>query len=145
MMLRGIVFFGLLQVGGFGFDALWHGLVHPEFEASTRAEMAAHLATVHLPLYVGVVGFLVAIERAVTWRARRGLVGTPLMIALGGAVLQVIGEAWHAWTHLRLAPEAMVPGLLSLTGFVIALAALGVDWRRSRAQPEIRRRDRPAA
>jgi hypothetical protein len=145
MEFRFIVFFVVLQVLGYSLDAVWHGLVHPGLEAGTPREMFAHLATVHLPLYAGVCGFFVAVASMAIRRVRRGSAGAALWTALAGATAQVIGEAWHAWTHLRLAPEAMIPGLLSLVGFMVALAALGFDWRRSRARHGTRSRDRRAA
>ena len=43
----------LLQALGYGFDAVWHGLLHPGVEPTTRSAMVRHLGTVHLPLYMG--------------------------------------------------------------------------------------------
>jgi hypothetical protein len=85
---------------------------------------------------IGVVGFFVTIAASLVRKARHGTGTAALWVALGGATLQIVGEAWHAWTHLRLAPEAVVPGTQSLLGFVVALAALGIDrWRHQRATP----------
>jgi hypothetical protein len=47
----------LVEILGFSFEAVWHGVLRPDFEATTARAMAAHLATVHLPLYLGVAGF----------------------------------------------------------------------------------------
>jgi hypothetical protein len=43
-----------LQLAGLAFDGLWHGLLRPGVEPATFAEMLVHLASVHLPLYLGV-------------------------------------------------------------------------------------------
>jgi len=43
----------ILQFLGYLFDAVWHGLLSPGVEPQTMGEMARHLATVHLPLYIG--------------------------------------------------------------------------------------------
>jgi hypothetical protein len=131
-MRTAIALFALVQLCGFVIDALWHGVLNTDFEATSAREMATHLATVHLPLYVGVVGFFATIARTLFHEIARGTAGTTLWIAMGGATAQLVGEAWHAWTHLRLSPEAVVPGMLSFIGFVVALVALGIDWRRRR-------------
>jgi hypothetical protein len=124
---RVIALFVGLQVFGLAFDAAWHGLVHPGFEAASVRQMAAPLATVHLPLYAGVAGFLVAVAVTLVRSARRG-------------------TASPAWTHLRLAPEALAPATPSLTGFVVALVALGLaSRRRHRAAPAPHGRERRAA
>jgi hypothetical protein len=94
---------------------------------------------------VGVAGFFLAIAWTAIQRTRHGAAGGALWTALGGAALQVVAETWHAWTHLRLAPEAMVPGLASLVGFVVALAAVAIDWRRAGVTRAARRRDPHAA
>lgn len=48
-----------VQLFGLAFDAVWHGLLNPDFEAVTVAEMVTHLSTVHLPIYIGVLSVLV--------------------------------------------------------------------------------------
>jgi hypothetical protein len=57
--------------------------------------------------------------------------GRPRGACRAGTILAA--PAWHAATHLTMDPHAFVSGLLSLIGFVVALAALGVDRRRRRA------------
>jgi hypothetical protein len=105
---------------------LWHGLLNPGFEATSLGEMAVHLLTVHLPLYVGVVGLFAAIMAALV----RDRHGTGLWVALGGSAIQVVGEGWHAWTHPALAPDPVVPAMLGLGGFAAAIIALGLEWHR---------------
>ena len=131
--MQAIGLFLALEILGYAIDAVWHGLVNPRFEPTSVGDMALHLATVHLPLYLGVAGFFTSIAIAAGRRARRGAASPTWWVALAGATIQVIGESWHAYTHLRLAPDAAVPGVLSLVGFVIAVAALGVAWRRRTA------------
>jgi hypothetical protein len=132
--------FAALEILGFAIDAAWHGLVAPGFEAASVSEMAFHLATVHLLLYLGVAGFFASIVAEAIRRGRRGTLSAASWVAPAGAAMQVAGESWHAFTHLRLAPEAAVPGMLSLVGFAVALMALGVEQRRrGAAAPRARR------
>src|SRR5262245_57627251 len=91
-----------VQVVGLAVDAVWHGLLHPDFEAVTPDQMAAHLSTVHLPIYIGVVGVLLTTAWALVDRARRPTPGMALPVALAGAVISTAGEAWHAYGHLQL-------------------------------------------
>jgi hypothetical protein len=49
----------IVQLVGLAVDGLWHGLLHPGFEPQTFGEMVRHLLTVHLLLYIGVVGLFV--------------------------------------------------------------------------------------
>jgi hypothetical protein len=128
-----------LQLIGLAYDAIWHGLLHPGIEPQTRQEMIAHLTTVHLPLYIGVLSVFVTTVWALTqgMRERGGFggkrYGSPqLFVALAGALLSVIGEAWHAVTHLRLdTHSAPVAGSLSPLGFVLVAAAVWRAGRRS--------------
>src|SRR5262249_24248270 len=47
-----------LQAVGFAIDAVWHGALHPDFEAPARAEMLAHLASVHAVFLVGILALV---------------------------------------------------------------------------------------
>jgi hypothetical protein len=75
----------VVQIVGLAFDAIWHGLLNPAFEAATVGEMVRHLGTVHLPIYIGVTAVFVTtawalVERWPSWeRWSRWLVrrGTP--------------------------------------------------------------------
>ena len=112
-----------IQFLGYVIDVAWHGFLGPGGEPATRADMVRHLATVHLPLYVGAASVLIATALAL-WRRRRET-GVALAIAFGGAVLSAAGEAWHAVSHLRLDTHgAPVAGTLSIAGFLVVLAAL---------------------
>ena len=112
------------------YDAVWHGFVHPGFEPGTRREMAVHLITVHLPLYVGVVSVFVTTAWAFAEEARRSRAGAAWWVAISGALLSVTGEAWHAVTHLQLSAHAgAVAGSLAGLGLVLVAAAV---WRAGR-------------
>ena len=120
------------QFLGYAFDAVWHGLLFPGLEPETRDEMIRHLAMVHLPLYVGVAGTLLATAWAAL-DARERLTLAPRRVALAGATLSAIGEAWHAISHLRMDTHAApMAGILSVVGFVIVVTAMGVASRRAR-------------
>lgn len=82
-----------LQGLGYVVDAAWHGLLSPGAEPRTVDEMVRHLATAHLPLYVGAGCVLVATVVAL---ARRAATGIRLPLAAAGAVISAGGEAWHA-------------------------------------------------
>src|SRR5262245_24071739 len=90
-----------IQFLGYVIDVAWHGLLGPDGEPATRADMLRHLATVHLPLYVGAAAVLTSTGLAL-WRRRRDTGGGALAVAFSGAVLSAAGEAWHAASHLRL-------------------------------------------
>jgi hypothetical protein len=109
---------------------VWHGLLNPGFEPTSPREMARHLVTVHLPLYAGVVGLFASLVVVVI--RRRATAERVLWVALAGAGLQLAGEGWHAWTHLALAPDPVVPGIVGAAGFAIALVGLGLAWHRRR-------------
>jgi hypothetical protein len=131
-----------IQVVGLTFDALWHGL-HPGFEATTIAEMATHLGTVHLPIYVGVLAVLASTTWALIDRARRGRAGIALPLAFAGALVAATGEAWHAYMHLQLSthggPIAAGTAALGLLVVIVAVWRSGRGARR-RAAADIDRR-----
>ena len=109
-----------LQALGYFIDVVWHGLLSDGVEPSTFREMARHLATVHLPLYVGCASVLVATAVALIHRTREPAVA----IAFAGAVLSAAAEAWHAYSHLQLDTQhAPVAGILSGIGFVVVVVA----------------------
>jgi hypothetical protein len=124
----------IAQFVGYVFDAVWHGLLHPGFEPATVSEMARHLATVHLPLYLGAVGVLLTTTMALLQQIRRSGGSVALPIAFGGAVGSTAAEAWHAYSHLRLDTHSgPIAGTLSFVGFVVVVAAM---WRsRERRRP----------
>ena len=128
-----------LQLIGYVFDVVWHGLPRPGEEPTTRSEMTHHLATVHLPLYIGAVAVLVATSAELLRRRGRGPAGRALPFAVAGALISVGAEAWHAASHLRLdTHEAPVAGILSMIGFLVVLTAISrvaVAARLARERP----------
>jgi hypothetical protein len=121
-----------LQLGGLLYDALWHGLLHPGVEPQTRREMAIHLVTVHLPLYVGVLSVFVTTLWALLGELRRSSAHRTWWVAAFGALLSLVGETWHAATHLQLDTHAgPVAGSLSPVGLILVAAAM---WRAGRAR-----------
>jgi FtsH-binding integral membrane protein len=133
-----------VQVVGVGFDAVWHGVLNPVFEAATVEEMARHLATVHLPIYVGVTAVFVATGWALVERWWREGPGVALPVAFAGALLALVGEVWHAYTHLQLSthagPIAGVTALLGLTTVVVAVWLAGHRQQRGAGGARQRRR-----
>ena len=120
-----------LQLIGYVVEVLWHALL-PGAEPTTRNEMARHLATVHLPLYVGAVSVLVSTLVELVRRRARGPLGMALKVAVAGAALSVGAEAWHAASHLRLDTHtAPIAGMLSAVGFLAAVIAVVIDARRA--------------
>lgn len=120
-----------LQLVGYLFDFAWHGLLAPGADPTTVGEMARHLATVHLPLYIGALCVLVTTGFA--WARHRGRpgAGIALPIAVAGALLSAGAEAWHAASHLRLDTHtAPVAGTLSAVGFLIVVIAMALSGRR---------------
>src|SRR5215467_13089179 len=115
----------VLELVGLGVDAVWHGLLHPEFEGTTRSEMARHLLGVHLLLYLGVLALLVTTLAALIARARAGSVGIAVPVMVAGAVAQTTGEVWHAWSHLEMRPNPTpeLVGFVGLAAVVVALLA----------------------
>jgi hypothetical protein len=126
----------VLQLCGYAFDALWHGLLNPGVEPTTVAEMVHHLTTVHLPLYIGAACVLVTTAWALFRQTRRSEAGIALPIAFAGAVLSAGAEAWHASAHLQLDTHgAPVAGMLSFVGFLVVVIAMSLS------RPGRRRRD----
>lgn len=83
--------------------------------------MVHHLATVHLPLYIGAAGVIVSTSKALLEQITRSRRGITLPVAFGGAVVSVGGEAWHASSHLHLdTHSAPAAGTLSAIGFLAA-------------------------
>ena len=116
-----------VQAAGLAYDAAWHGLMHPGVEPGTRQEMAVHLLTVHLPLYVGVAAVLVTTLWAFVDANRRGRASGAWRLAVAGALLSTVGEAWHAVMHMRLDAHAgAVAGSLSPVGLILVAGAV---WR----------------
>jgi len=133
-----------IQFCGLAFDALWHGVLNPGFEAVTVSEMVAHLTTVHLLLYVGVVSVLVSTGWALLRRLRRGEGGVALPMAFAGALLSTAGEVWHAYTHLQLSTHGgAIAGSTAFVGLVGVVAMLWLSrptaHRRRDAERETRR------
>jgi hypothetical protein len=121
----------LLQGVGYLYDAVWHGLLNPGLEPTTREAMARHLATVHLPLYIGAASVLLSTLTLLVREVRRSAAGIALPIAFAGSVLSAAAEAWHASSHLRLdTHSAPVAGILSLTGFLVVVIAMSLSGRR---------------
>jgi hypothetical protein len=117
----------ILQAVGYVFDVLWHGL-NQGAEPATVREMARHLLTVHLPLYIGAVSVFVSIALALLRQIRQSRVRVALAIAFAGAVLSVGAEAWYAYSHLHLdTHHAPVAGILSGIGFLVVLVATSLS------------------
>jgi cytochrome bd-type quinol oxidase subunit 2 len=123
----------IVELLGLGLDALWHGLLHPEFEATSVGEMVRHLATVHLILYLGVLGLLVSTVRALVERARESAVGIAVPVMVAGAAVQAIGETWHAYSHLQMRPSP-APELIGFVGLAAVVVALLVSRRQMRGR-----------
>ena len=118
----------LLQALGYGCDALWHGLLNPGVEPTTRSAMVRHLGTVHLPLYIGAASVLVSTSRALLRPIRRAATGIALPSAVAGALLSTAAEAWHAYAHLRLdTHSAPIAGVLSAIGFFVVVLAMALS------------------
>jgi FtsH-binding integral membrane protein len=133
-----------VQVVGVVFDAVWHGVVNPGFEPASVEQMARHLATVHLPIYLGVMAVFVATGWALIERWWRSGAGVALPVAFAGALLALVGEAWHAYTHLQLSthagPVAGFTALLGLTTVVVAVWLAGRRQQRGAGGARQRRR-----
>jgi hypothetical protein len=134
-----------LQLAGLLFDLVWHALLRPGVEPATRRAMLQHLLSVHLPLYIGVACVLATTAWAFVEQTRRARVAAWWWVALAGALLSAVGEAWHAGTHLQMDTDAgPLAGTLSVVGLVFV--AVGV-WRAPREPRDgagVRRQPRPA-
>jgi hypothetical protein len=143
-VLRWVWFAVVIQVAGLAYDAVWHGLLHPGFEPATVEEMVRHLATVHLPIYIGVTSVFVTTAWALIVRWRGSGPGVALPVAFVGALVALIGEAWHAYSHLQLSthagPIAGVTAVVGLATVVIAVWLAGRQTRRRAADATHRRR-----
>ena len=122
-----------IQVLGLAFDAVWHGLLHPGFEAVTVHQMVVHLGTVHLPIYIGVVSVLLTTAWALVDRMRRSPTDVASPVAFAGAVVSTAGEGWHAYGHLQLSTHTG-PMAEATAGFglVVVVLALWLDGGRDR-------------
>ena len=123
----------VLQLVGYVYDGLWHGVLNPGLEPTTTAGMARHLATVHLPLYLGAASVLVATVTTLLRRNAGSPGGLALVIAVAGAILSAGAEAWHAHDHLHLDTyTAPLAGGLSVVGFLVVVGATWLSSRGSR-------------
>jgi hypothetical protein len=127
-----------VQAAGVVIDAVWHGLLHPDFEPGTRVETLGHLGTVHLVLYLGVVGLCVVTGWALFARPRSGTGLALPLLAFAGAMLQLAGEAWHAWVHLQLRPSPF-PELMGFVGLAVVIGATIAAGRGARHAADARR------
>lgn len=120
----------IVQGTGYFFDVLWHGVLSPGREPTTVAEMVRHLATVHLPLYIGALLVLATTAWAATRHARLAAPGRAPYVALAGAAISAGAEVWHAAEHLRLDTHAApVAGILSAVGYLIVVGAMSRSGR----------------
>jgi predicted membrane protein len=144
-MLKWIWASVILQALGYAFDAVWHGVLNPGVEPTTVSEMVRHLATVHVPLYVGALSLLASTFVTLARQRGRSATGLALPAAFIGAVVSVAAEAWHAYSHLRLDTHSgPIAGTLSFVGFLVVLGAMSVFVRRRR-QPDATASTRRAA
>lgn len=127
----------IVEIIGLSVDAVWHGLIGAEIEPQTRGEMVRHLATVHLVLYVG-VGMLFL---ATAWAARHAAGGRALAVAFAGAAVQLVGEVWHAYSHLQFRPNPF-PELAGFVGLAVVIVATIVAGRGARGAAIERRLQR---
>ena len=126
---RWIWIFVVVQLVGLVTDAAWHGLLSRGVEPETLAEMVGHLATVHLPLYIGVLGLFVTAIWAAADPGRRAAAGLALPLVVAGATVQLAGEVWHAYSHLTFRPNPF-PELAGFLGLVAVIGATIVASRR---------------
>lgn len=133
-----------IQVVGVGFEAAWHGLLDPGFEATTVREMAAHLGTVHLPIYIGALAVLASTAWALVDRMKRATAGVALPVAFTGAVVATAAEVWHAATHLQLSTRGgPIAGSIAWLGLLVVIVAVwlsGLGDRRRAAATRVDRR-----
>src|SRR5687768_16260896 len=123
----------IVQVVGMAYDFVWHGLMNPSFEAATVGQMVQHLSTVHLPLYIGVLGMLLSSAWALIEQRTRHETGLAIPVAFFGALVQTAGETWHAYSHLQLSTHiGPIAFTVSFAGMIIVAAALWLDRRHRR-------------
>jgi uncharacterized BrkB/YihY/UPF0761 family membrane protein len=121
-----------VQLAGLIIDIVWHAL-HSGFAPTTTEEMLVHLGTVHIPIYVGVLCVLLTTAWALIDQARRPPIGAAFPVAFVGALISAAGEAWHAYTHLRLDTHSgPIAAGTSFMGFLIVVAAMWTSARRDR-------------
>jgi uncharacterized BrkB/YihY/UPF0761 family membrane protein len=121
-----------VQLAGLIVDIVWHAL-HSDFEARTVEQMAVHLGTIHIPIYVGVLCVLLATAWALIDQARRPPIGAAFPVAFVGALISTAGEVWHAYLHLRLDTRGgPVAAAVSFVGFLVVVAAMWLSRRRDR-------------
>jgi len=102
-------------------------LLRPGVEPKTFTEMLVHLVTVHLLLYLGVLGVLITTGWAFIERRRGSL------IAFAGALLSAAAEAWHASIHLRLNTRGgPIAEGVAMIGFVVVVVAVWIYGRQDR-------------
>jgi hypothetical protein len=133
-----------IQLGGLAYDAVWHGLLNPGFEAKTVDEMVNHLITVHLPIYIGVLSVLMTTAWALVDQIRQSRIGVALPVAFAGALVSTVGEIWHAHSHLQLSTHSgPIAGITAVFGFIVVVASLwlaGHHGRRDAADDVYERR-----
>ena len=135
----------VVQCLGYVVDAVWHGWLSPGVEPRTLGEMARHLGTVHLALYLGAAGVLFATSRGLVRDLRRAGLGVAQPIAVAGSLLTAGAEAWHAYAHLRLDTHgAPIAGSLSVVGFLVVVITMAVSGRTRRRRTEAARGRRVA-
>ena len=132
---RWIWTFVIVQLIGLGLDAVWHGALSRGVEPETLGAMVRHLATVHLPLYIGVLGLFVTAIWAAADPGRRAAAGLTLPLVVVGATVQLAGEIWHAYSHLTFRPNPF-PELAGLLGLVVVIGATIVAGRARRPPVE---------
>ena len=125
---RWIWTFVVVQLIELGLDAVWHGALSRGVEPETFAEMVRHLATVHLPLYIGVLGLFVSAIWAAADPGQRAETGLALPLIVAGATVQLAGEVWHAYSHLTFRPNPF-PELAGFIGLVVVIGATIVAGR----------------
>jgi hypothetical protein len=125
MRIRLVVWAALaLEVIGFGIDAVFHGAVDPHFEGTSRSEMLRHLQTVHLVFFLGVAALALSTAAAFATAVgeRRG-VGLAAL-ALAGALIQVWGQSWDVYAHMRLSHGPPIAWAMIVAGPILTAAAM---------------------
>jgi hypothetical protein len=130
-----------LQLAGYITDAVWHGMLHPPIDPRDVSAMTRHLLTVHLPVYGGALGVLLAAGVALARRLRYSTPGVALPVAFAGALVSAGAEGWHAYAHLRLdAHGGPVAGTMSFLGFMVVVVATWALGRGRRGDRQSRTR-----